>query len=222
MYDQPTEQELNSGVGKMWVFVALDKDTRLVPCFRVGRRDYHTTWNFIADLRQCLKLKHDTLFPLTKGLLDGEPMPDVKITTDGFPGYKAAIEDVFKHAVAHGQIVKNYTKKWRKKKKSTKPFMKKQRFSMAITDSEISTSLVERHNLQLRTFIRRLVRKTSGFSKKLHALHLAVAMQVAHYNYCWRLRTLRTTPAVAAGITDEPWPIERFYDEVAASAVNGY
>ena len=52
----------------------------------------------------------------------------------------------------------------------------------------ICTSHVERHNLTLRTFMKRFTRLSMGFSKKLTNLAAAVALQVAHYDFCWRLR----------------------------------
>lgn len=48
--------------------------------------------------------------------------------------------------------------------------------------SEISTSDAERHNLTIRTFMRRLMRFCLGFSKKVENLKAAVALYFAHYN----------------------------------------
>src|SRR5262249_6150580 len=54
---------------------------------------------------------------------------------------------------------------------------------------------VERHNLTLRTFLRRFTRLALGFSKKLENLAAATALYLAHYNYCRRHGTLRMAPA---------------------------
>ena len=83
----------------------------------------------------------------------------------------------------------------------------------------ICTSHVERNNLTIRTFMKRFTRLSLGFSKKLENLAAAVALHVAHFNFCWRPRQnkggqLRNTPAMQAGVTRELWDMERLYDEV--------
>lgn len=77
----------------------------------------------------------------------------------------------------------------------------------------ICTSHVERNNLTLRTFLRRFTRLSLGFSKKLENLIAAVALHVAYFNFCWRPRTLHTTPAMEAGVTREWWNLERLMRE---------
>ena len=70
---------------------------------------------------------------------------------------------------------------------------------------EICTSHVERSNLSMRTFMRRLTRLCLGFSKKVENLKYAVALYFAWYNFVRVHSTLKTTPAVAAGITNRIW-----------------
>ena len=75
-------------------------------------------------------------------------------------------------------------------------------------DSElmtICTSHVERNNLTIRTFMRRITRLALGFSKKIENLEAAVNLHVAYFNFCWRPGTMRITPAMAAGITPRLW-----------------
>ena len=52
-----------------------------------------------------------------------------------------------------------------------------------IDRDEICTSHAERHNLNLRTFLRRFTRLALGFSKKLENLAAIVALYIAHYNF---------------------------------------
>lgn len=73
---------------------------------------------------------------------------------------------------------------------------------------EICTSHVERDNLTMRTFLRRLTRLSLGFSKKLENLKYAVALHFAFYNFCRIHKTLRVTPAMEAGIADHVWTIQ--------------
>jgi hypothetical protein len=78
--------------------------------------------------------------------------------------------------------------------------------------AEISTSYAKRGNLSLRMACRRFMRLTNAFSKKLDNHVAAVALYVAHYNFCRVHETLRTTPAVALGITDHVWSIGELID----------
>ena len=67
---------------------------------------------------------------------------------------------------------------------------------------KISTSYIERQNLTMRMQMRRLTRLTNAFSKKLANLKAAVALHFAHYNFCRIHKTLRVTPAMAAGVAE--------------------
>ena len=76
----------------------------------------------------------------------------------------------------------------------------------------ISTSLVERQNLTMRMSMRRFTRLTNAFSKKLENLEAAVALHFAHYNFVRLHKTLRCTPAMAAGVSDRLWSLEELVD----------
>ena len=84
----------------------------------------------------------------------------------------------------------------------------------------ICTSHVERNNLTIRTFMKRFTRLSLGFSKKLDNLAAAVALHVAYFNFCWRLREngksgrYRPTPAMMAGITNSLWTPEELFNAV--------
>lgn len=83
----------------------------------------------------------------------------------------------------------------------------------------ICTSHVERVNLTVRTFMRRFTRLAMGFSKKLENLTAACAVQIAHYNFCWRPRhkrggKLKPTPAMAAGVVGTLWTMDELYAAV--------
>jgi hypothetical protein len=65
----------------------------------------------------------------------------------------------------------------------------------------VSTSFVERHNWTVRTSMRRYTRLSNGFSRKLENHAAAVALNYFVYNFVTIHRTLRMTPAMAAGVT---------------------
>jgi hypothetical protein len=72
----------------------------------------------------------------------------------------------------------------------------------------ISTSYVERQNLTMRMGMRRFTRLTNGFSKKVENHAYQVALHFMHYNFVRIHKTLRMTPAMAAGVTDRLWTVE--------------
>jgi hypothetical protein len=73
--------------------------------------------------------------------------------------------------------------------------------------AHVSTSFAERQNLTLRMSNRRFTRLTNAFSKKIENHALSVALHYMNYNFCRIHKTLRVTPAMAAGVTDKLWEI---------------
>jgi hypothetical protein len=70
-------------------------------------------------------------------------------------------------------------------------------------NKHISTSYVERQNLTMRMSMRRFTRLTNAFSKKIDGHCAALALYFFHYNFCRQHKSLRVSPAMAAGVTDE-------------------
>ncbi len=79
-------------------------------------------------------------------------------------------------------------------------------------EAHISTSLVERQNLTMRMSMRRFTRLTNAFSKKVENLQAAVALHFAHYNFVRVHKSLRVTPAMAAGVSDTLWSLEELVE----------
>jgi hypothetical protein len=79
-----------------------------------------------------------------------------------------------------------------------------------------ATSLIERQNLTMRMSMRRFTRLTNGFSKKVENMKAAVALHFAHYNFVRLHRTLRVTPAMAAGVSDRLWSLEELVDRTTS------
>lgn len=92
-----------------------------------------------------------------------------------------------------------------------------------ITPWSICTSHVERHNLTIRTLMKRFTRLSLGFSKKLENLEAACAMFLAYYNYVWRTRMpkesgrYRRPAAMAAGVVKNLWSFADLYENVTAA-----
>lgn len=86
--------------------------------------------------------------------------------------------------------------------------------SGTIIKESICTSHVERHNLSIRTFMRRFTRLALGFSKKLENLVACTSIYVAYYNFCWMHGSLNGTPAMEAGIAGHPWTLEELLSAI--------
>jgi IS1 family transposase len=177
--------------GDCWTWVAIDADTKLVPSWRIGDRDIPTATAFVTDLASRLKNR-------------------VQITTDGHRPYLEAIEDVFGTEVDYAMLVKIYGKEPGGEKRYSPPECigaRKAPIAGSPDVKHVSTSFVERQNLTLRMSVRRFTRLTNAFSKKIENHALSVALHYMNYNFCRIHKTLRVTPAMAAGVTDKLWEI---------------
>ena len=180
--------ERREQVGDFYCFIALDAETKLVPCYRVGKRTWSECDAFIQDLRARLARR-------------------VQISTDAFAGYYGSIARAFDRAVDYAQIQKVFASDVNWGRYSPPVLIKslKDRI-IGLPDMDlVSTSYVERQNLTVRMQMRRLTRLTNAFSKKLENLKAAYALHFAHYNFVRIHQTLRVTPAMAAGVTDRLW-----------------
>jgi IS1 family transposase len=173
--------------GDAWTWVAIDADTKLVPSWRIGDRSSETALAFMTDLASRLRNR-------------------VQITTDGHKAYLEAIEDAFGADVDYAMLVKVYGPAPEGNTRRYSPAecvgAHKHRIEGNPDARHVSTSFAERQNLTMRMSIRRFTRLTNAFSKKLENHALAVALHYFHYNFCRIHKTLRVTPAMAAGVVD--------------------
>src|SRR5206468_2483585 len=110
----------------------------------------------------------------------------------------------------HGVLIKDYQQSEQPGRYGPPELVGETRIPMTpgLNPDDICTSHVERHNLSIRTFMRRFTRLALGFSKKLRNLEAATALYVAHYNFCRWHASLKKTPAMAAGLADYPMTME--------------
>lgn len=178
-------------VGDFWTWVALDADTKLIPHHHVGKRDYSDSMEFAAELRRRVEGR-------------------VQISTDKLAAYRAAIGVHFGGEVDYGRIVKRYAGGPLDSGRYSPPHVVAVDKDVVMGNpdvSKISTSHVERAHLTTRMGMRRMTRLTNGFSKKLENLKAAVALHYAHYNFVRVHSTIKTTPAVAAGVQGRPMSV---------------
>jgi IS1 family transposase len=180
------------GWGDVWTWTGLDADTKLCVSYLVGGRDGGWALDFMKDCASRIKGR-------------------VQITTDGHRAYLEAVEDAFGADVDYAQLQKIYGA----------PAENDTRYSPATCigcemktvsgnpdPNHVSTSYVERHNLTMRMGMRRFTRLTNGFSKKIDNHIAMVAIHAVYYNFARIHKTLRITPAMAAGLSDHVWSLE--------------
>jgi IS1 family transposase len=190
--EKHVKPEDDSSIGSVWTWCAIDADTKLVPAFRVGKRDIPTANAFMQDIASRMRTR-------------------VQISTDALRAYTNAIENAFGANVDYGQIIKTYGSEpvEGQRRYSQPEFVSSEKKVMAGNPDYhlISTSYVERLNATTRLHMRRLTRLTLAFSKKLENFEAAVGLHFAYYNFVKRHNTLRCTPAMAAGVAGTFWTV---------------
>jgi IS1 family transposase len=180
--------------GDIWTYCAIDAETKLVPSYHVSnKRDAENTNAFISDLASRLNNR-------------------VQISTDAMNAYEEAIESAFGSDVDYAQIVKAYGTEDGKysnperKYSPTRITSSEKNWIMGKPDAAfISTSYIERQNASTRLHVRRLSRLTLAFSKRRVNFEAAVALNFASHNFVKTHRTLKMTPAIAAGVERNFW-----------------
>lgn len=197
-----SDEKKAEGQGDVWTWTALDSDSKLMISWNVGDRSPAVCRDFMHDLASRLTRR-------------------IQLTSDGYGTYPDAVKLAFGKDVDYGMLVKHYGQDPEGEK----------RYSPAVCtgisrrpmigepmESEISTSYVERQNLNIRMGCRRYTRLTNAFSKKLENHEAAISLYFMFYNYCRPHQTLTnklpsgkkvpTTPAMVSGLTDHQWTIE--------------
>ncbi len=190
------------GHADIWTFTALDPDSKLMVSWLVGERSQESASAVLQDLASRVTGK-------------------IQLTTDGHTMYPEAVRSAFSwKEVDYAQVVKSYgqtggKEEQRRYSPTTSTGVRKVRVIGTPDMEKASTSLVERTNLMLRTTTRRFTRLTTAYSKKAENHAHAVSLAFMSYNFCTPHGTLtkerdgmKTTPAMAAGVTDRVWKIE--------------
>lgn len=185
----PMAKSAPEGAGDVWTWTAIDRDSKMILAFQVGDRSADTARDFMFDLAERLANR-------------------VQLTTDGYGAYLKAVGDAFAADVDYAMLVKLYGEptgtKGHERKYSPAECTgaRKEPIFGKPDPAMISTSHVERQNLTMRMGMRRFTRLTNGFSKKLeNHLHM-LSIYFVHYNFVRMHKTLKMTPAMAAGVTD--------------------
>ena len=191
----PADADPALGLGDCYTFTAIDPVTKLMPCWLVGFRTSECADQFMADLKPRL-------------------LNRVQLTTDAMSGYPAAVAKHFGKDVDFAVLNKSYAMPVPAKEA-------KRRYSpndvTGVTKAVVtgapdlrlaSTSHVERANLSMRMGMRRFTRLTNAFSKKIENHMHAVSFYFMVYNFVKKHSTVKTTPAISAGVATFQWSIE--------------
>src|SRR6266478_4010549 len=188
--------EDDQNLGDCYTFVAIERHSKLVLNIAMGKRDQATTDVFIEGLRHA-----------TRG--------EFQITTDGFVPYKSAIETTLADRVDFAQLIKVYRAATGDEHRYSPPEVSNVEVVPVVGNPDperICTSIVERQNLSIRMGTRRFTRLTNAFSRKFENHWAAVVLWYTAYNFVRVHKSLRMTPAMAAGITDHIWSVRELLE----------
>jgi IS1 family transposase len=177
--------------GDVWTFTAIEAQTKLVIGWMVGQRDAGFASAFLQDVESRLANR-------------------IQLTTDGHKMYLTAVEDAFSAGIDYAMLIKVYGRDLKEDTRYS-PATCIGAIPQTVTGNpdpkHVSTSYVERQNLNMRMCMRRFTRLTNAFSKKLENHAHMIALWHTWYNFGRVHQTLRVTPAMEAGISSHVWSV---------------
>jgi IS1 family transposase len=175
--------------GDVWTWTALDADSKLIVSYLIGGRDAEYANDFMQDVAARLTSR-------------------VQLTTDGHRAYLEAVEGAFGADIDYAMLIKHYgapVGALGRYSPGECTGIELRRVEGRPTEKHVSTSYVERQNLTMRMSMRRFTRLTNGFSKKVENHTHMVALYATWYNFVRQHKTLRCSPAMAAGLSVTLW-----------------
>jgi IS1 family transposase len=185
----------NADAGDVWTWTAIDADSKLMISYLVGARTAENAYALLSDVKARVSER-------------------IQLTTDQLTVYMRSADRAFGIDVDYAMLHKIYANSGDSGRYSPPECIGCAKVVMTgdPDPDHISTSYVERSNLTMRMQIRRFTRLTNAFSKKLEMHFAAVALHFFYYNFCQIHGTLRTTPAMAAGVSNKLWEASDIID----------
>jgi transposase-like protein/IS1 family transposase len=189
--------------GDAYCYIGIERHSKLVLAWHLGRRNTWDAHDFMAKLNTA-----------TAG--------SFQLSTDGFNAYPNAVEYNLGARVDYAQVVKEFAQVGGEEGRRYAPprLSSQEKITVYGTPDEerICTSHVERNNWTLRGHLRRFTRLSNGFSRKKTNLRAALAIYFAYFNFCRMHKSIRMTPAMAAGIARKPWSLADLLTAAQATA----
>jgi IS1 family transposase len=177
-------------MGDSWCFIAVERRSKLILAFEVGKRTETCTGRFVAKLAAATSTDR------------------FQLSSDGFNCYPTAVGRNLEGRVDYAQVIKEFAQTTEGERRYSPPevvkITKKPIYGNP-DERKICTSHIERQNGTLRQWCKRMTRLTYAFSKKWENHRAALALHFAYYNFCRTHSSIRQTPAMAAGLTDRAW-----------------
>jgi transposase-like protein/IS1 family transposase len=185
--------------GDQYAYLGIERASKLIIHWEIGKRDGATTRTFLEGLKS-----------RTAGRF--------QLTSDGYEHYcrnnENGVASVFGDQIDYGIEIKAYARppafeKWTPARERPVQLISCKRIpKIGNPDrARMTVNHMERQNLNVRLFNRRFTRKTLGYSKLLRNHRLALALQIAHFNFCRVHSAHKMTPAQAHGLTDHAWTV---------------
>lgn len=184
-----TAKAAPAGAGDLWTWTALDADTKLMVSWIVGGRDAEYANQFMQDVAARLTTR-------------------IQLTTDGHGPYLEAVEGAFGADIDYAMLIKHYgapVGALGRYSPGECTGIELRRVEGRPDPAHVNTSYVERHNLTMRMQMRRFTRLTNAHSKRVEGHRHALAIYYVWYNFVRIHKTLRCSPAMAAGLSAKLW-----------------
>ena len=201
----PGSDDASNGAVDVWTYTALDADSKVILSYLVaGEPDGLTALEFMDDLQR---------------RIDGR----TQLSNAGLGAYLRAVGGAFGGGLDYAEVVRGC---------GTEPGIVSERCDVAAVGVNVEkpcirgnanvgragTAYVERRYLPMIEGVRRIERLTNGSSKKVDKHVAMLALYFVHYNFCRIDRTLRVTPAMAAGVDDAVRNAEWIVELIDANA----
>lgn len=181
--------------GDAWTWTALDAETKLIIAYLLAPRSAEAAHTFMHDLA-------------------ARVIGRIQLSTDAYHAYREAVMAAFifcNRPIDYAQTIKSHSGTRAHPHVELTPMLGRP------DAAHISTSLVERQNLTMRTSMRRFTRYTNAYSKSWVRHSHTLALYFHYYNFIRPHMTLDTTPAVAAGLAATPQTFAEWVDVIDAA-----
>lgn len=188
--------------GDAYAWLALERSSKLVLCWHLGRRT-----------NQCADAFAEKLASATSGRF--------QVSTDGFEAYVDSLSYHLGERTDYAMIKKEFGYDKEGQRHYAPPSLissEKTVIYGSPDEKRVCTSHVERLNMSLRNGMKRATRLTIAFSRCFRNHKAALALWLGYYNFVKSHRSIRMPPTMKAGVTSRPWSMRDLIEAAMAGA----